>query len=76
MSDFTDEDVQRGVRAANQWDVPDRIEDEIHAALAAVLPEYAKRVRVDALREAADAIATEPWVKEWLRARADTEEGK
>jgi hypothetical protein len=46
--------------------------------LAAVLPEYAKRVRAEALREAADDLPflSIPAQVAWLRARADAEEGK
>jgi hypothetical protein len=86
MADFTDEDVQRGARAAtgyldavtaSEWDE----RDLASSVLAAVLPEYAKRVRAEALREAADDLAL--WLYEvnmpddvitatcaWLRLRA------
>jgi len=85
MSDFTDEDVQRGVealRSISGTHLGDGFCREGAAAiLVAVLPEYRKRV----LREAADWWATngdqqakETWaeVSAWLRARADAEEGK
>jgi len=73
MSDFTDEDVRRGVAAS-----PYLAEPVVRVILAAVLPEYRKRV----LREAADAIPAaqtdDPYdaAGDWLRARADAEEGK
>jgi len=88
MTDFTDEDVERG------WDALEAAHEatyHVHAAeccietdkyvrsvLAAVLPEYAKRVRAEALREAADdLVPADVWTPEecirWLRARADAE---
>jgi hypothetical protein len=80
MTDFTDEDVQRGVDAL----AASRLfgsQPEVVCVLAAVLPAYAKRVRAEALREAADwmespAGAYDPEIAKWLRARADQEENE
>ena len=83
-SDFTDEDVQRGARA---WIAMDSVgsgravgRSASRAVLAAVLPEYAKRVRAEALREAAEDLwrtdvagYNGPAIAR-LRARADAEE--
>ena len=73
MTDFTEEDVQRGVDAfpgvgVEWW--------AIEGVLAAGLPEYAKRVRAEALREAADAGDRNGHDVDWLYSRADAEEGK
>jgi len=84
MTDFTDEDVQRGVawtQAAFPNDAAWMVEDDVRGILAAVLPEYAKRVRAQALRQAADTLdandgpVSRMLVAAWLRARADAEEG-
>jgi hypothetical protein len=102
MSDFTDEDVQRGAEAAFfsdmigghhnglfTWDsIPEEGRENYRTmmrhVLAAVLPEYRKRVRAEALREAADALPMDGPLhimdrqvhQDFLRARADAEEGK
>jgi hypothetical protein len=47
--------------------------------IEAVLPAYARRVRAQVLRDAADQwefAYTDPDVLRWLRARVDAEEGK
>jgi len=83
MTDFTDDDVAAAQSAWRQVFGGYAAGEEIETVLAAVLPEYRKRVRADALREAADWWATngdqqakETWaeVSAWLRARADAEE--
>jgi hypothetical protein len=92
MTDFTDEDVQRGADALNRFAEHHLNESRARVALAAVLPEYAKRVRAEALREAADNMDTDivpayshhalGWndgvrhVQITVRAQADAEEGK
>jgi len=82
VTDFIDEDVQRGADAfRTAWHGPDGIrtdEEAIEIILAAVLPSYTARVRAEALREAADAWCCHDHdgpVAPWLRARADSEEG-
>jgi hypothetical protein len=86
MSDFTDEDVQRAsdtLNAVTNGGMYDPM-GVAQVVLAAVLPEYDKRVRAQALREAADDLDMAVW-KCWedhnkavrlVRARADAEEGK
>lgn len=87
MSDFTDEDVQRGLFALDTADAGYLVQrghvdrDMVRTVLAAVLPAYAKRVRAEALREAAHAAGvriTAPFAgwewASWLRARADAED--
>ena len=80
---FTDEDVATGAAEIrrNRWtDPPEWI---VRHVLAAVLPAYRARVRAEVLRQAADAIDAKPELRpkrrvdcDWLRARADAEEGK
>jgi hypothetical protein len=57
---FTNEDVQRGAEALAEYVGEDRFGYEPHAraVLDAVLPAYAKRVRAETLREAADEVRT------------------
>jgi len=83
MSDFTDDDVQRGAEAIADYVGEERFGYEPHArvVLAAVLPEYAKRVRAEALRDAADDLDMAVWqcwgdrakAVSLVRARADAE---
>jgi len=85
MSDFADEDIQRGRNALPQSFL---LPSEVAAVLAAVLPEYRKRVRAEALREAADVFTAmqadpeqmDPWYwtdsADILCVRADAEESK
>jgi len=87
MADFTIEDVQRGadviygVRYGGSMTAAENLVDAI---LAAVMPAHDKRVRAEALREAANAVTEKTWlaypwdehVRRWLRARANAEEGK
>jgi hypothetical protein len=91
VSDFTDEDVQRGAEAYAGWlehgapHASAEWEEAVAVAvLTAVLPAYTARVRADALREAADAYEREgnydyysrEQTRNWLRARADAEENR
>jgi DNA-binding FadR family transcriptional regulator len=91
VTDFTNEDVERGAEAwdalmGNRYGIEavDELRGEVECILAAVLPEHDKRVRAEALREAADwwrtpdapgrAYSLE--IADWLRALSDAEEGK
>jgi len=98
MSDFTDEDVERARRVCAKYAPSAESDTRLMAEdiLAAVLPEYAKRVRAEwdneifdypsmrakVLREAADDLDAglpTQWkarAGDWLRARANAEEGK
>jgi len=76
MSDFTDDDVQRGAEAIADYVGEERFGYEPHArvVLAAVLPEYRKRVLREAADELALRIGRSDGTPAWLRARADAEE--
>jgi hypothetical protein len=78
MSDFTDEDVTTFLEAASDLWEEGHFTLGTRAGLAAVLPEYAKRVRAEALRDAAAEVDARHWWRNdgksfsrWLRARAD-----
>jgi len=80
MSDFTDEDVTAVDSVLGMWGIRKQREDIAANVLAAVLPAYAKRVRAEALREAAEDYWRQlcpdyGFVAAWLRARADGEGG-
>ena len=77
MSTVTDEDVQLAAkmirlvgRTQGAWP-----EDAAREALAAVLPEYAKRVRADLLRELIEQ-PVHPLTREWLLSVLERVEGE
>ena len=88
MTDFTDEDVLTREERAIAYAASTADADQICDAFRAVLPAHDRRVRAEALREAADHLereaAKEAWDQQggligaaiWLRARADAEEGQ
>ena len=77
MSDFTDEDVQRGADALVPfWDAATKVRRNMAAAvLAAVLPAYTTRVRADLLRELIEQ-PVHPLTREWLLSVLERVEGE
>jgi len=88
MTDFTDEDVQRGAEAIYgvRFDGSmTEAEGLAQSVLAAVLPTYAKRVRAEFAQQILDGIERDAWGSgdiavicwhEVAEARADAEEGR